>query len=343
MRILLLTVFLLVFNAQDIQSQVTEEWVARYNSPASYTDGAKALIVDISGNVIVTGYSWNGTSYDYATIKYSSIGNTIWVRKYNGPGNSTDLANALAVDILGNVYITGRSTGSRTGSDYATIKYNSMGDTVWVRRYGGTDIGNDEALALAIDESDNVYITGKILRSGNNWDYGTIKYNSSGDTVWVRRYNGPGNLNNSANAIAVDSSGNVYVTGRSTGSGTGTDFATIKYDRNGDSLWVRRYNGSGNNSDAAQAIVVDDWGNVYVTGRSTGSRTGSDFVTIKYNSMGDTVWVRRYDGPGNNIDAVRALSIDNSGNVYVTGTSFEFGPTYDIITIKYNSKGDTYG
>ena len=110
---------------------------------------------------------------------------------------------------------------------------------------------------------------------------------------WVARYTGNGNA---AKAIALDSSGNVYVTGFSYGSGTGDDYATIKYNTSGDTMWIRRYNGLGNGDDAARAIALDVSGNVYVTGLSRGSGTGYDYATIKYNSSGDTVWVRRYNG-----------------------------------------------
>jgi hypothetical protein len=80
----------------------------------------------------------------------------------------------------------------------------------------------------------------------------------------------------------VDGSGNVYVTGGSVGSGPGQDYATIKYYANGDTAWVRRYNGPGDNSDGASAVAVDGSGNVYVTGGSVGDGTGGDFATIKY-------------------------------------------------------------
>jgi len=100
--------------------------------------------------------------------------------------------------------------------------------------------------------------------------------------AWVARYNGPGNGTDYATALAVDSQGNVYVTGVSEGSGTGRDYATIKYDANGTQLWVRRYNGPGNGWDDAFALAVDRQGNVYVTGWSIGSGTGDDYATIKY-------------------------------------------------------------
>jgi len=106
---------------------------------------------------------------------------------------------------------------------------------------------------------------------------------------WVARYNGPGNYHDYAEAIAVDSSGNVYVTGRSDGSGANFDYATIKYDSAGNGIWVRRYNGPGDGHDYAKDIAVDSSGNVYVTGRSVGIWTDDDYLTIKYHSAGDPI------------------------------------------------------
>ncbi len=155
------------------------------------------------------------------------------------------------------------------------------------------------------------------------------------DTAWVRRYTGPGNGSDYAYAIAVDGSGNIYVTGYSTGSGTDCDYATIKYYPNEDTAWVRRYNGSQNYYDGAYAIKVDGSGNVYVTGGSYGSGTYSDYVTIKYYSNGDTAWVRRYNSPSNSSEYAHAMAVDDSGNVYVTGISYGAGTSSDYATIKY--------
>ncbi len=140
------------------------------------------------------------------------------------------------------------------------------------------------------------------------------------ETAWVRRYNGPGNLGDVASALAVDSSGNVYVTGMTEGFfATSSDYATIKYAPNGDTLWVRRYNGPGNNYDVPFALALDGSGNVYVTGGSYGSGTSGDYATIKYATNGDTLWVRRYNGPENESDEAYALALDKEGNIYVTG------------------------
>jgi len=319
-------------------------WVKTYNGPGDSTDYALAIAVDGSGNVYVTGQSWgSGTGYDYATIKYDPAGNQLWVQRYNGPGDSNDVATAIAVDGSGNVYITGSSVGSGTSGDYATIKYNPAGNQLWEKRYNGPGNGGDAASDIAVDGSGNIYVTGYSWGSGTYDDYATIKYDPVGNQLWVQRYNGPGNYHDLASALSVDGSGNVYVTGYSTGSGTGYDYATIKYDPAGNQLWVQRYNGPVNRDDKAYAIALDGSGNVYVTGESGGSGTYTpfDYATIKYNSNGDTAWVRRYDGPGNSWDAALAIAMDGSGNVYVTGSSVGIGTSYDYATVKYYSNGDT--
>jgi hypothetical protein len=313
-------------------AQVDTAWVRRYNGPGNANDGAKDLAVDTCGNIYVTGDSWgSGTSEDYATIKYDRDGDIAWVRRYNGPASLWDYASAIALDASNNVCVTGYSLGSGTNDDYVTIKYDpTSGDTAWVRTYNGPVSADDHARAITADTSNNVYVTGGSFGIEGNWDYATIKYYPGGDTAWVRRYNGSGNSNDSANAIVVDDSGNVYVTGGSWGIGTREDYSTIKYYSNGDTAWVRIYNGPGNWHDEAYAIAVDDSGNVYVTGWSGGIGTGEDYATIKYDPNGDTVWVRRYNGPENDDDEAFAIAVDDSCNVYVTGSR----------TIKYSSGGD---
>ncbi len=318
-------------------------WLRRYNGPGNSYDGASAIAVDGSGNAYVTGYSWgSATSEDYATIKYYPDGDTAWLRRYNGPGNDYDYAYALAVDGSGNVYVTGTSDTDSEIYDYATIKYNLEGETLWVRRYPGPEL-DDYAPALAIDDSGNVYVAGSIYSTESNYDYLTIKYKADGDTSWVKRYNGPGNNEDVAFATAVDAFGNVYVPGGSYSNETEYDCATIKYNPFGDTVWVRRYDGPENRLDGGVALVVDDSGNVYVTGASYSAETDCDYLTIKYNSDGDTLWVRTYNGPVNGWDWSWAIALDKSGNVYISGLSLRidaYPHIYDLATLKYNPEGE---
>jgi hypothetical protein len=329
-RYLLITMLLIVAAVSSAQ-----EWVARYNGPTDGHDYASAIAVDNEGNVWVTGTSMGlATSYDYTTVKYDSAGTEICVIRYNGPGNGEDHARAIALDNAGNVYVTGRSFGLGTNYDYATVKYNSSGVEQWVARYDAPGFSPDEARAITLDDKGNVYVTG--MQWGVYGDYATVVYDSSGVEQWVATYNGAGNDWDYAEAIAVDEECNVYVTGTTQGSG---DYATIKYDSSGIEQWVALYNGPDNGGDFAEAIVVGSNGAVYVTGQSISAATSYDYATVKYNSLGVEQWVMRYDGPGNGNDGAHAITVDNSGNIYVTGCSHRGGIAYDMATLKYDTSG----
>jgi hypothetical protein len=300
-------------------------WVRRYNCPANYFDFARDIAVDDLGNVYVTGRSF----LDFLTIKYYPDGDTAWTRRYRGPENSSSGAYALTLDDYGNVYVVGESDG-----EYATVKYRSNGDTAWTRRYDAITywyFGNIHP-SIAVDGLGNVYVAGTIhdYDNGSYNNYLTISYNRHGNMRWVRTYNGPGNEDDIVNAIAVDSAGNVYVTGISSDSGTFFDYATIKYNRFGKECWVKRYNGPGNGWDEARDIAIDTYGNIYVAGFSLNADNNWDFTTIKYDSYGNELWIGRYNSPGNKSDMASAIVVDNSGNVYVTGSNGE-----DYVTLKY--------
>jgi len=308
-------------------------WVARYNNyPVNGQDESSAIAVDAWGNTYVTGNSMgSGIGFDYATIKYDSGGSQRWVARYHGAGGG--LARAIAVDATGNVYVTGHVFNG-TDEDYATIKYDRDGNELWVATYDGpASAGFDYAEALALDPSGNVYVTGNSGGIGTAQDYATVKYDSGGNQLWVARYN---NINEDrASAIAVDPSGNVYVTGYSVGSGTVVDYATVKYNSVGTELWVARYAGGGD--DYPHAIAIDSSANVYVTGQSNGGNF--DCITVKYGSAGSQLWASRYDGPANGYDSAEALTLDPLGNVYVTGFSSAGGTNYDYATVKYDNAG----
>ena len=104
--------------------------------------------MDSSGNVFVTGRSWNGSNEDYVTIKYSNVGVPLWTNRYGTSG--LDNANAIAVDRNGSVFVTGVSWG--TGDDYATLAYSNAGVPLWTNRYNGPR--NDSDMARAIEVID---------------------------------------------------------------------------------------------------------------------------------------------------------------------------------------------
>ena len=272
-----------------------------------------------------------------------------WVARYDSPVDSKDIyedsAKAIAVDKDGNVYVTGESYEINTAHDYITIKYDTNGQQLWVNRYNGPESLGDFPSDITIDNEGNVYVTGKSMGKIPITEYATIKYDPDGQQLWVNRYNGPREHNEPV-ALAVDNFGNVYVTGQSEGSNGYPDYATVKYDPEGNQLWVARYKGADKSYDYPKDMALDNAGNVYVTGESGifGSN-GSDYATVKYNSEGHQLWVARYNGPMDRTDRAKSIVVDPDGNCYVTGGSDITGggrvlETYRYFaTIKYNPQG----
>jgi len=313
-------------------------WTNRYEGPGRGFDLARAVAVDSSGSVFVTGESWGGIAYSYATIKYSGEGLALWTNRYRA-GNTEDGAYAIAVDSGGNVYVAGNSAATNSFYDYATLAYSGAGVLLWTNRYNGPGNYHDGANAIAADSNGNVFVTGLSNGPKDLPDYATVAYSSAGVPLWTNRYDGPGGREDIASALAVDRSGNVFVTGNSVGTNPspffGADYATVAYSSTGLPLWTNRYNGPTDSYDIANAVGVDNSGNVFVTGYSHGIGGDLDYVTLAYSSAGVPLWTNCYNGPGNSDDYAVTLAVDRIGNVFVAGSSWN-GSNYDYTTIKYS-------
>ena len=259
------------------------------------------------------------------TIKYNySNGSRIWVSRYSGSGNHDDKAFGIAVDNLFNVYITGCSTVNNS-LDYLTVKYDSDGNELWTADYDGTDNSDDKAFGIAVDDSYDVYVTGESKGINSDFDYLTIKYNSSGTEQWTARYNGTGNSMDIANAMASAGS-SIVVTGTSRNALTSgsEDMVTIKYDKsNGNQQQLVRYDGGQNISDVAKGIAVDSLYNIFITGYSKmefdNSNSWSRMVTLKYKGTNSII----LNTESNNVPKAYSLK-QNYPNPFNPSTSISF-------------------
>lgn len=262
--------------------------------------------LDGLGNVYIVGLSWGGSQAeeDYTTIKYDTSGNQIWVRTYNGGLFSKDQPNDMTIDGSGNICVTGSSGRNQIDINYLTIKYNPTGDTAWIRSYSRPGSTYDGASRIATDNFDNIYVTGYTTGTDTLLDYTTIKYYPNGETAWVRIYDSPENGDDMPWGLAVDLSGNVYVTGNS---------GTVKYDSLGNQLWT--------DSRLGNDVTTDTAGSAYVVGGNT----------LKFDPAGNLLWTGTMGG--------LRIKLDSSGRVYVAGQT-----AADIRVIKYlQLKGDANG
>lgn len=328
-----------------------ELWTARHDTDG-YQDLPSSIALDPYGNILVAGYNLNidiGNDppwttrwyYRYQTVKYDPDGNELWAVLEPVSESPYGIA-ALAVDPDGNVLVTGGQE-----EDWHTIQYDPDGNKLWEAVYDGPAGLGESSEDLAVDDQGNVYVTGDCRLDTTNWDVVTIKYDPYGEVLWVAQYDGPEGLRDEAAALALDGEGNVVVTGSSDSATTDTDSLTLKYDADGNELWVARFDGGGAMSDRGDFLALDSAGNVFVGARSTVSEAASiDYATIKYDPDGNELWVARYNGPNGGADTPSGLAVDASGSAVVTGTSrFDQDPyAYtDFVTIKYNPAGSPPG
>ncbi|HEY6170393.1 MAG TPA: immunoglobulin domain-containing protein, partial [Verrucomicrobiae bacterium] len=316
---------------------------------------------------------------DAFLAKYDPNGNFLSVIRVGGTG--TDSINALAVDGASNVIVAGTFSGtlpmgtnlvSAGGSDCFVALYDPAGALQWARRLGGTNL-SDAGSGVAADALGNIFVVGtfggtatfatNMVTSAGLNDGFVAKYDSAGTLKWVRTMGGT--TNDSASAVAVDGAGGVVVVGsfRNTltiGTSNVTssafdDVYVVRFDANGDLIWLRQGGGSG--SDFGLGVAVDASTNVYATGSIGGTAYfgslsvtptgGIDCFTVKYNAAGTSVWLQK--GGGTSFDAGKAIAVNSSGEVLVTGyypTTATFGTsnivtsgTNDIFLVKYSTNG----
>jgi hypothetical protein len=254
-----------------------------------------------------------------------------WVQRYHGPVSSEDGASALAVDLVGDVYVTGASAGTNGAFDYATIAYSSAGAALWTNRYHGSATNaNYKPNAIAVDGSNgNVYVTGEIEGFGG----ATVAYSSSGTPLWTNFFYSGGD----ALAVGVGHSGNVYVGGN--GGGMGGSSVLVAYAASGTPMWTNLYRYFSEGYASINALAVDAQDNVYVTGASEDQNGSTHGITLAYSGAGTPLWTNRYyDSLGGGIDGFFAVGVDASnGNVYVTGYSYDGEQLCS--TVAYSSAG----
>jgi hypothetical protein len=330
-------------------------------------DAAKGVAVDPSGNIYVAGYTKGGLDgntnsggSDLFLVKYDSSGARQWTQQLGTSGD--DVAEGVAVDPIGNIYVAGYTKGGLDGNtsagenDLFLVKYDSAGAKQWTRQLGSSY--DDLAYSVAVDGSGNIYVTGNTTggldgntSAGEN-DLFLVKYDSDGAKQWTRQL-GTSSYDK-ATGVAVDGSGDIYVTGYTAGGLDGNTYAgwgdifLVKYDSNGVKQWTQLL-GSGD-EDEGHGVAVDASGAVYVTGDTWGgldnnANAGLDWVDIflvKYDSNGVKQWTRQIGTPSN--DVAYGVVVDG-GYIYVAGYTkggldgnTNAGGS-DIFLVKYDASG----
>ncbi len=357
-------------NATNESSQSTQACAKTFFTKelgSSSYDYGQAVATDSSGNVYLTGYTSGGIDgntnaggYDIFVVKYNAAGIKQWTRQL---GTSMDDAGqAIATDTSGNVYVTGYSGsgldgGTTTGYRVMfLVKYDTSGTKQWTRVLGSTSMPVN-GKGIAIDPSGNIYVAGTAYESldGNTyWGDGEIflvKYNAAGTKQWTRQMGTRDE--DAAMGIALDTSGNIYITGTTKGNLDGNtnsgdyDIFLAKYNPAGTKQWTKQLGTS--SIDIGYGIAVDASDNVYVTGVTFNGLDGNSFAgardifLVRYSTAGIKQWTRQLGT--SYLDEGYGVAVDNAGNIYITGCTDDsldgniFMGSFDVVLSKYNITG----
>ena len=302
---------------------------------------AGAIALDPSGNVLITGSAYNGSTngYDLYTVKFNASGTKLWHQTYNGSGNSYDGGTAVICSSSGSVYVTGGTSASATNIDVLTICYNSSGTAQWTQTYNNAsyyDFAGGIGLVTSLGGA-SVRITGFTQTNATTWEYLTLSYlASTGGSGTSSHTSIGGTIIDRINATAFDASGNVYITGAIGNGSNGLDIKTVKLDASLNILWTATYDGSAHKEDVGRGIALDGSGNVYVAGYSSNA-SDKDAILVKYSSAGSQAWTAAYAGTEGD-DAFADLSVTSDTKIFVGGYTTQKG-NRDFYTVLYSSGG----
>jgi len=309
----------------------------------------------------------------------------------------------VAADSSGNVYAAGRQTGTGAftygagvsaqgtygGNNVVLVKYDASGTAQWAKTVSAGS-SDSRFYAVAADSSGNVYAAGYQVGTGA-YTYGAgvsakgtnsgenvvlVKYNASGTAQWAKTVSAGSSASDSEfNAVAADSSGNVYAAGYQLGTGAYTygagvsaqgtsssrNVVLVKYDASGTAQWAKTVS-AGSGTSVFTAVVADSSGNVYAAGTQSGTGAytygagvsaqgtyaSNNVVLVKYNASGTAQWAKTVSA-GSSGSYFNAVAADSSGNVYAAGyqsgtDSYTYNPgisaqgtysSYNAVLVKY--------
>jgi hypothetical protein len=301
-------------------------------------DLSHSVAVDAAGNAYISGWtsgSLGGPTWTKANAfvtKFDPSGIELWTTQISTP--TLDYSNSVAVDALGNTYISGYTEGSLGGNnlggwDAFLTKVDPSGTPLWTKQIGTAS--DDRSWSVAVDKAGNSYISGDTNGSleGTNagaYDAFLIKFDPSGTELWTRQIGSSGN--DPSQSVAVDATGNVFISGFTSGnlggpSAGSEDAYLTKFDPSGNELWSAQIGSLA--ADRSYSVAVDGMGNAYIGGYSHGDLAGpsagyDDAFLAKFSPLGDHLRSAQIGMSSN--DSSGSVAVDAAGNAYMAGQTW---------------------
>ena len=315
-------------------------WQDTFNTANSFNDYGVSVVEYANGNICVTGITDNGTTNNTNTviIMYDANGTLLWSNIYNSSFNKNDNATAIKFDANGDIYIAVASETNYTNYDFLLLKYDASGNYQWEARYDYDSL-IEIPVALEIDASNNIVITGASASTTTNWDYTMASFSNAGAFISDERLAMPGIGFDNPTSFKKDAIGNLYITGSASSNGIDYNIQTIKLNPSYAIQWAANLDFA-SKEDIGNSVDVDSLGNVYVGGYITGSNNRKQIILIKYDSNGNYLWRHTQASTNTTGDAfIKAIKIKNTQNIYFIGQELGSNNTQDAILCKIDSAG----
>lgn len=326
-------------------------WQKTYPGTVDSEEG-KTCAITGTGNIVVAGYSKPSSgTFDAMVVNTDTNGNMQWIRKYGHPTYHTK-AWPIDTSFAGTLYLAGWTSDMPNNGNWTSgfiIKTNSLGDTIWSKRFGSETIGNHTYFRTLASTND-----GGCIAVGESNEYGaggydvvTVKLNSNGDTLWTRTF---GSSGDDYGWNVKQTSNNGYIICGNTGSfgyttNTG-DMLIFKLNNSGNIVWTKTIGDASVAStlDAARCVIESNDNHFLLCGYSgipgITPTADEDGIMIKLNGInGDTLWTKRYP-LGIDNEHFRYVNEISSGNYLVSGYSNSLGTSSDdILFLKIKENG----
>ena len=270
-------------------------------------------------------------------------GDLLWAKRY---GTAARPASTVAVAAApgGAVCLTGWRTNP-AGIHMVVLRYRADGRRTWARLYGATRPGEEFSAAIACDRRGNVFVAGSVEAGLGDRDIVVIKYKANGKRLWLRRYAGAGGADVSAAALAVDRSGNAYVTGTSHKPGGSHKVVAVKYSPTGKRRWVAlRGPGMFGGGFALPGVdlsvsgmALDGYGHVYVCGAAQ-FMADERAVTLKFRRTDGRIAWAWIDLPGVG-EKSRATAVAVRQNRVAVAATLDAGTDWHMMGLGFTRGG----
>jgi cysteine-rich repeat protein len=299
-------------------------WTVPLQGAAARNDAFQALALADGDGAYAAGYTGaTDMTSDAIVRKIDRFGAEQWSSTFDAPGATNTVIARVATDPDGSLIVVGHHDTMANGNDLLVRKYTPDGMPVWTRSYDGPAMGNDYGYGVAVANDGYIYVTGSEATAGEGANMWLGRYDTDGNLIWARSYNGLAGLDDYLLDVDVDPETNAYVCGYSAAVEYPWHVFVRRYDPDGELQWTDEYPGPTTLGAHCNAIARDVNGDLVITGGEMRDDMGMpvrDILVRKYDQAGGLKWSVAIPGGALGPDYGRDVFVGDDMTIYATGS-----------------------